>query len=126
MGSYNGRSLQSLRAECLFGFVSGRRFEMRFQNFCLFTFAVNGGWGEWKVEEKCTSTCGDDGVEVQSRECNNPAPKCSGLQCLGQEKKTVPCNRVPCAIKCTYGNRTYGVGVEIIDHPRDNKLCTMW
>ena len=57
--------------------------------------AVDGGWSNWSVGN-CSVPCGDVGVKNKTRSCNNPAPSCGGIDCVGETVETVECNALPC------------------------------
>ena len=56
---------------------------------------VDGGWSNWSVGE-CSKLC-DGGLKNKTRSCNNPAPSCGGIGCVGNALETVECNIMPCA-----------------------------
>ncbi|XP_026326266.1 A disintegrin and metalloproteinase with thrombospondin motifs 7 [Hyposmocoma kahamanoa] len=76
---------------------------------------VNGGWGDWSPWSECSRSCGA-GVSMQTRECNNPAPKYNGDYCTGNRSRYAVCNTDPCPlnkpsfreVQCTkFNNITY-------------------
>ena len=54
---------------------------------------VDGNWSTWTSFSTCSQTCGDTGVQVKHRSCDNPSPSCGGALCEGNNSATVPCNR---------------------------------
>ncbi|XP_028669475.2 properdin-like isoform X1 [Erpetoichthys calabaricus] len=52
---------------------------------------VHGSWSEWVTVSECPVTCGL-GLQLQKRECNNPAPKHNGQQCPGENSRKAVCN----------------------------------
>ncbi|KAH0820040.1 hypothetical protein GEV33_002751 [Tenebrio molitor] len=57
--------------------------------------AINGGWGKWSPFTECSRSCGG-GVQISSRDCDNPPPQHRGRYCLGERKKIKICNMDPC------------------------------
>ncbi|XP_063908814.1 A disintegrin and metalloproteinase with thrombospondin motifs 12-like isoform X3 [Zophobas morio] len=57
--------------------------------------AVNGGWGDWGTFSECSRSCGG-GVQIATRECDNPVPQHRGRYCTGERKKVKICNLDPC------------------------------
>ena len=53
--------------------------------------AVNGGWGDWGTFSECSRSCGG-GVQIATRECDNPVPQHRGRYCTGERKKVKICN----------------------------------
>lgn len=53
--------------------------------------AINGGWGKWSPFTECSRSCGG-GVQISSRDCDNPPPQHRGRYCLGERKKIKICN----------------------------------
>ncbi|XP_052700326.1 coadhesin-like isoform X2 [Crassostrea angulata] len=58
---------------------------------------VNGGWSRWKVQSKCSVSCGG-GVRVRARTCTNPPPGRGGQQCIGISTRSETCNTKPCPV----------------------------
>uniref|UniRef100_H2ZNU0 Peptidase M12B domain-containing protein n=1 Tax=Ciona savignyi TaxID=51511 RepID=H2ZNU0_CIOSA len=56
---------------------------------------VNGRWGRWSQFGACSRSCGG-GVQMSSRQCNNPAPQHGGNYCIGSRLKFSSCNTEPC------------------------------
>ncbi|XP_048590041.1 MAM and LDL-receptor class A domain-containing protein 2 isoform X3 [Nematostella vectensis] len=56
---------------------------------------VNGHWGAWSAWTSCTVTC-DVGAQKRSRNCNNPAPKNGGKNCVGDASESVTCVKRRC------------------------------
>lgn len=59
--------------------------------------ARDGGWGEWSEWSECSRTCGG-GVEIKTRECDNPMPSNNGKYCVGDRSRYRTCNREKCPI----------------------------
>ena len=58
---------------------------------------VNGGWGEWGAWSECDQTCGDFSTRHREHECNNPAPKNGGKDCIGSGVQAEDCGGLlPC------------------------------
>ena len=90
---YNGKNCSHLGAES----------EIR---FCFLRHCpVDGEYGPWSRFSECSTTCGEDGYQTRSRECNNPAPKYGGQSCdrLGAAKQIRACNIFPCPIDGGWG-----------------------
>lgn len=64
-----------------------------------FNLLVDGNWSEWNDWGVCTNKCGDDGVKMRQRTCDNPKPLFGGKDCAGSAAETVECNRKTCAGK---------------------------
>ncbi|XP_072038771.1 coadhesin-like isoform X1 [Amphiura filiformis] len=56
---------------------------------------VDGGWGEWGEYGECSETCGDLSQRTRMRECNNPAPRNGGLECMGIGVEAQGCDGLP-------------------------------
>jgi hypothetical protein len=54
-------------------------------------FTAGGNWGAWTAYSCCTTTCGR-GLQIRSRECNNPAPGAGGRPCQGDFQTVQFCN----------------------------------
>ncbi len=52
---------------------------------------LDGYWGQWTPYSCCTTTCGK-GLQMRSRECNNPAPGIGGQPCQGAFEEVQYCN----------------------------------
>ena len=65
--------------------------------FSLFFLKVNGGYGAWSDNDKCSKSCGS-GTKTRRRLCNNPTPKNGGDDCskLGPANQSVTCNPQVC------------------------------
>ena len=57
---------------------------------------VNGAWSQWTSYGSCSLTCGGDGNQVRTRECNNPSPLGGGADCSGKAEESKPCHVDPC------------------------------
>ncbi|KJH45426.1 thrombospondin type 1 domain protein [Dictyocaulus viviparus] len=56
---------------------------------------VDGGWGEWRMWETCSRTCGG-GIQRALRDCDNPKPANGGKYCVGQRERYRSCNVADC------------------------------
>eukprot|EP00059_Ciona_intestinalis_P001979 XP_002121984.1 A disintegrin and metalloproteinase with thrombospondin motifs 4 [Ciona intestinalis] len=56
---------------------------------------VDGHWGRWGHFGACSRSCGG-GVQMSSRQCNNPEPRHGGKYCIGSRLKFSSCNTNPC------------------------------
>jgi hypothetical protein len=56
---------------------------------------TDGNWGQWSNYSACSTSCGI-GLQIRSRECNNPAPANGGLQCPGDFGDVMFCNVTSC------------------------------
>uniref|UniRef100_A0ABM0M4D4 Hemicentin-1-like n=1 Tax=Saccoglossus kowalevskii TaxID=10224 RepID=A0ABM0M4D4_SACKO len=63
---------------------------------------VDGKWGPWSPWNECSETCGE-GTETRTRQCNNPAPKDGGLQCLGSDVQSQMCKIQTCSVDGKWG-----------------------
>ena len=57
---------------------------------------VNGQWGQWTSWSSCSQTCGG-GTHTRQRECNNPPPSNSGLDCVGNGIDQHSCDTDACS-----------------------------
>ena len=48
-------------------------------------FMIAGDWSAWGDWSTCSRSCGG-GVRERRRRCDNPAPSCGGLECVGNEE----------------------------------------
>ena len=62
-------------------------------------FTAGGNWGAWTAYSCCTTTCGR-GLQIRSRECNNPAPGAGGRPCQGDFQTVQFCNEQNPCPKC--------------------------
>ena len=53
-------------------------------------FSVDGNWGPWEAWGTCSETC-NTGTKNRIRECNNPPPRGSGVECEGNATSTAYC-----------------------------------
>jgi len=60
--------------------------------------AIDGNWGEWEAFGECSNTCGDDGIKLRKRTCNNPPAMFGGQDCPGDSIESNSCNRTPCPV----------------------------
>ena len=59
-------------------------------------FLSDGNWGQWSNYSCCSTTCGQ-GLQVRSRECDDPEPGPDGQPCQGDFKQVQYCNEEnPC------------------------------
>ena len=49
---------------------------------------VHGGWSAWTPDVTPSDLCAGTSQD-QTRECNNPAPACSGRDCIGDDVQTI-------------------------------------
>ena len=63
--------------------------------------SVDGGYGTWKNVGSCSQTCGE-GLQEQTRSCDNPKPQHGGAQCQGDSSQQISCNLGPCPSKISY------------------------
>ncbi|WAR29734.1 HMCN1-like protein, partial [Mya arenaria] len=56
---------------------------------------VDGKWGEWKEWTTCSASC-DQGTRSRSRDCDDPAPKYGGKQCVGSGSDEGMCQIKEC------------------------------
>lgn len=75
---------------------------------------VNGEWSEWSEYGECSVECGG-GVQIRTRDCNNPAPENGGLDCVGNSTETQECNTCACVTVTT--TVTVTETVEYDPHP---------
>ncbi|XP_013410815.1 uncharacterized protein LOC106173996 isoform X2 [Lingula anatina] len=59
--------------------------------------AVDGKWSAFGAWSKCPVTCGG-GKIFRERQCNNPAPKNGGKNCVGAARETKDCATAPCPV----------------------------
>ena len=60
---------------------------------------IDGGWSSW-VKGACSITCGGEGMQVNTRTCDNPPPQNGGRDCNGTANRTEPCYTCPCKRSC--------------------------
>ncbi|KAL5268609.1 hypothetical protein ACHWQZ_G002453 [Mnemiopsis leidyi] len=56
---------------------------------------IDGGWSEHGDWGECSDLC-DSGVQTRTKTCTNPRPQFGGMDCVGQDFETRPCNPYPC------------------------------
>ena len=56
---------------------------------------VDGQWGNWRVYETCSKSCGS-GTKVRTRLCDNPSPLNGGVSCTGPGRDETTCKANPC------------------------------
>lgn len=56
---------------------------------------VDGRWGKWGAFGSCSRSCGG-GVQLASRQCDNPVPQNGGRYCYGLRIKYCSCNLNTC------------------------------
>ena len=68
----------------------------------IFHHIVNGGWGSFKNDSRCSTTCGD-GIQKQTKTCDNPKPQNGGEVCRCNGEKE--CNGMMATIEvgCNLG-----------------------
>jgi hypothetical protein len=111
---------------------------------------INGGWSGWGEWSESSVTCGDGGIQIRKRQCDNPRPTHGGLNCHGPDFETRTVDLVPCAVcggwtawsdwsdcsktcgsggltsrtrECTNPTPTYG-GYPCVGEPAQTKGCT--
>lgn len=63
---------------------------------------VHGEWGIWNSWGACSVTCGYvNGTKERSRDCNSPAPRNGGDDCVGNSTDALVCDADPCTSKST-------------------------
>ena len=65
---------------------------------------IHGRWGSWSQYGSCSRTCGG-GIQMSSRQCNNPAPQHGGRYCIGSRLQFRSCHTQPCRPD-SYGQET--------------------
>ena len=70
---------------------------MLFILFCILHFyiAVDGGFSDWTAWDTCSVTCGS-GTQSRTRDCTNPVPEHSGVDCVGDITESQACDEIPC------------------------------
>ncbi|XP_069842794.1 properdin-like isoform X4 [Dendropsophus ebraccatus] len=59
---------------------------------------VDGQWGPWQDASECSVTCGVGRIR-QTRQCDSPAPRHKGKDCVGPSQRQTICNtKKPCPI----------------------------
>ena len=58
----------------------------------------DGDWSNWRPMGSCSSSCGNEGLQHFTRECNNPSPIEPGIICNGHKEYFETCNRVCCPV----------------------------
>ena len=56
---------------------------------------ADGTWGAWASWSACSLTCGG-GMQVRTRNCNNPSPYNGGATCEGSQSENQACNSHAC------------------------------
>ena len=66
---------------------------------------IDGGYGTWTSFSECSTSCGEDGYQIRTRQCDSPAPKYDGRSCarLGAARQIRACNIFPCPIDGGWG-----------------------
>ena len=66
---------------------------------------IDGMYGPWTRFSDCSTTCGEDGYQIRTRECDSPPPRFGGRSCnrLGAGKQIRACNIFPCPIDGGWG-----------------------
>ena len=52
---------------------------------------IDGDWGPWTSWSSCSISCGKGGVRKRARQCDNPAPKGTGENCVGEHEQLKSC-----------------------------------
>ena len=52
---------------------------------------IDGNWGPWTSWSSCSISCGKGGVRKRARQCDNPAPKGTGENCVGEHEQLKSC-----------------------------------
>ncbi|KAL5272728.1 hypothetical protein ACHWQZ_G000802 [Mnemiopsis leidyi] len=63
---------------------------------------VDGQWGHWGRWDQCSEICGG-GNQTRTRQCNRPAPRNGGAECVGNDHQSRDCNQKPCPIDGGWG-----------------------
>ena len=80
-GGIGGHSLNTMhRAEDIIG-LKKRRLLMQ----------IDGDWGPWTSWNSCSISCGKGGVRKRTRKCDNPVPKGTGENCVGEHEQLKSC-----------------------------------
>ncbi|XP_057291426.1 hemicentin-1-like isoform X2 [Hydractinia symbiolongicarpus] len=66
---------------------------------------VDGGFGDWSNYSLCSKTC-DGGVQMRTRECNNPTPLAGGKDCVGLRLENRTCGNEICPVDGGFGDWT--------------------
>ena len=63
-----------------------------------FYILVDGGYGPYIPQGPCNETCGEDGYQIQMRNCDSPPPDPMGMDCSNGmiNQRTVNCSRIDC------------------------------
>ena len=60
---------------------------------------MHGNWAEWTEWGVCDMPC-NTGLQIRTRECDNPVPEFGGDECMGEMREHRECNKHACASKC--------------------------
>ena len=52
---------------------------------------IDGDWGPWTSWSSCSISCGKGGVRKRARQCDNPVPKGTGENCVGEHEQLKSC-----------------------------------
>ena len=52
---------------------------------------IDGEWGPWASWSSCSISCGKGGFRKRTRKCDNPAPKGTGENCVGEHEQLKSC-----------------------------------
>jgi len=52
---------------------------------------IDGDWGPWTSWSSCSISCGKGGVRKRTRKCDNPVPKGTGENCVGEHEQLKSC-----------------------------------
>merc|ERR1712142_71108 len=65
---------------------------------------IDGHWGTWSAYDECKGRCGNFGMQIRRRECNNPKPKNGGKKCAGEGMQAQVCGLPnPCPVNGNWG-----------------------
>ncbi|XP_053383251.1 adhesion G protein-coupled receptor B3-like isoform X2 [Mercenaria mercenaria] len=65
--------------------------------YCKLCNVVDGNWSPWSNWSDCDVTC-ENGTQIRTRSCTDPAPQYGGLDCPGNDTDTKSCHREPCPV----------------------------
>lgn len=60
------------------------------REFIVLQCPVDGKFGEWFNDGKCSKLCGP-GAQLQRRRCDSPPPDVGGKDCEGDRVQTIAC-----------------------------------
>ncbi|XP_061710468.1 uncharacterized protein LOC133520119 [Cydia pomonella] len=59
---------------------------------------VDGGWSSWAPWSPCRGPCDSMGVQIRTRQCENPPPSNDGTPCIGHDEETASCFLTDCTV----------------------------